>query len=106
LNPIVEKCDVKQKYLDGPVREDRDTCCNRLKNRFRMFDTNYFSPLFIKTVQKIHNRNNSIVTMSGFDRRNLALEREFINAARKEKCEDLLLDLDLDINHSVNTSVN
>ena len=76
MNPVVLKCNVKQKVL-GIEPEARDTCCNRFKQRFRIFDTNYFSPLFIKTTQKIRNRNNSIVSLAGFDRRNSAIETDF-----------------------------
>ena len=54
LNPMLEKLGVKRNPeeqemtdLAGPSNQDRN-CCVRMKSRIRLFDNEYFSPLFIK----------------------------------------------------------
>ena len=64
---VLVRCDVKQKPLElndlTSLRnsEGRESCCNRLKNWVRRFDTKYFAPIFIRN-KLIQNRTTS--TMS------------------------------------------
>ena len=55
LNPVLTKLDVKRKPVDPnePVYEGRDNFCNRMKVKIRNFDSEYFSPLFIKDLRNI-----------------------------------------------------
>lgn len=55
LNPVLTKLGVKRKPVDPnePAYEGRDNFCNRLKVKLRNFDSEYFSPLFIKDLRNI-----------------------------------------------------
>lgn len=55
LNPVLTKLGVKRKPVDPnePPYEGRDNFCNRLKVKLRNFDSEYFSPLFIKDLRNI-----------------------------------------------------
>ena len=61
LNPLLSKLGVKQKPREetelAEVVEEQNNCFNRLKKRFRHFDSQYFSPLFIKDLRSIQRRN-------------------------------------------------
>ena len=54
LNPVLSKLDVKRKevseFADGEESENegRSSCCDGLKRKVRQFDSEFFSPLFIK----------------------------------------------------------
>jgi hypothetical protein len=53
MNPILAKCDVKQKPelpgQESDITGPRQNCCNRFKLRVKAFDQFYFAPLFIKS---------------------------------------------------------
>lgn len=56
LNPVLSRMDVKRKEEDATDEEDEEeneeemkrNCCSRFKARVRLFDSAFFSPLFIK----------------------------------------------------------
>jgi hypothetical protein len=63
MNPILGKCDVKQKPelpgLESDITGPRQNCCNRFKLKVRAFDNFYFAPLFIKSQNSIQRRNET-----------------------------------------------
>lgn len=48
LHPILVRMDVQRKDNVDDQRPVTDNCCNRLKARIIRFNSEYFSPLFIK----------------------------------------------------------
>lgn len=64
LNPVLDYLGVKAKESDkddlvGQRPEENMNCSHRLKHKIRRFDTDYFSPLFVKDMRNIQKRNNA-----------------------------------------------
>lgn len=71
LNPVLTKCDVKQKpgneLEDGEFGGRPENCCNRFKRRISMFDRTTFAPLFIKSQAQIERRAESVSSVFQLD---------------------------------------